>query len=187
MSNVIKLGAGAAVFAVVAVVGGNSLKEQRATAIERFALTELELPIMDACEDTVSRHNIEFKSGVKSITGCGCIAREIADSASTSEYTAATAVLSAVIAGGDSDTTPEAFEKGLRAAQSANGLSEIRLLGHVDKATAAIQHCSKHESHMSEEDLAGADTAKREALDRLVAEGHMTRAEADARLARMQQ
>lgn len=194
MNTLAKYGAGVGLVCVAAFIGSNALKQDRAAAMERFALTDLEAPIMQACEATVSRHNIEFKSGVQNIIGCGCIAREIANAVPVDGYAAMTSVAAAIIAGGDPETGAEEFDRGLRAAQSAHGLSDARLLGHIDTATSAIAHCSKPESHMTDAELASAADARREqyensklAFAQLVAEGHMTRAEADARLARMQQ
>ncbi len=193
MNAIAKFGGGLALVAVAVVIGNNAIKADRAEAISRFALTEQELPIMKACEATMSRYNIEFVSGVENITGCGCIARQIADAAPASDFPAVTAVAQVVISGGDSETTPAALEAAMLAAQAEHGLSVTSLDRHIDLATKAIGHCAKPESHLSEAQLAEAEAERRKkyektkvALDQMVASGRMTRAEADRRLASMQ-
>lgn len=193
MNTIAQFGGGLALVAVAVVIGSNAIKADRAEAISRFALTEQELPVMQACEDTVSRHNIEFVSGVPNITGCACIARELADTVSGRDLATVTAVTEIVISGGDSETTPAAFEAALFSAQAEHGLSALSLERHVEQATTAIGHCSKPESHLTPEQLAEVEATRKAhyekskvAFEKAVADGLITRAEADRRLASLQ-
>ncbi len=186
-------GGGFALVCAAAFMGSSFLKADRAEAISRFSLTEMEVPVMQACEATVSRHNIEFVSGVDNITGCGCIARQISDAAPDGSLAALTAVTEVVISGGDSDTTPADFEAAMLAAQAEHGLSMTTLERHLDQVTAAIDHCSKPESHLTPEQLAEVEATRKAhyekskvAFERAVADGLITRAEADRRLATLQ-
>lgn len=191
MNKLLMIGAGVVVLGGMAAAGGKMLDKQRAAAIAKFEITQEEFAMMDACEKAMTYNDIEFKSGAPEIAGCACMTRETLDRVLSQERELAAELLPALIVAVEKEADEtlvdvEALFKKYKVSDSrADAISLISL--------NAVKKCSATDLYMTAEEKAEIAATKatkiaksREAFDQLVKEGHMTREEANRRLASMQ-
>lgn len=189
--NMIVVGVGAFGLIGMASFGGKLLEDQRAAAVQKFAVTEAERPMMQACEDTLRREDIAFKSGVSEISGCACIAREVHDDIRSAESAFATALLpSLIVSHVKEGRSGERAAEAVGALIEQHGMSERRAEAVKIAIADAVGSCSEASRHRTPEEQAGFDRAEAEeagrsrtAFDAAVEQGIMTREEADRRMA----
>lgn len=186
MNSVLKLGGAAIVFAGLVFVGNQSLNAQRAEAVEQFHIAETELPLMDTCKDAFSDAHVKFRSGVKTIIGCGCITRHVADRIDPSRHAIAGEIMQISIPAVSGKGNTQQAEEDLALLYRNSHLSRGASQKLMDAIGSAVQHCSSHQAYLSEADLAAARAKRDESraetdarFEQYVAEGKMTRADVD--------
>ncbi|WP_321488831.1 hypothetical protein [uncultured Hyphomonas sp.] len=185
MSALVKYGAAIVVLGGIAMVGNQSLKAQRAGAVEQFSITQAEEPLLDTCHKAFRDGGIKFRSGVKKIVGCGCITRYVSDRIDPAQQELAGKVIEISLPAVKKEQTKRAEEElaalYLENYQSARSSQKI-----MDSIGSAIAHCSKPKSYMTEAELAEAkairDAGRAEEdarFEQYIADGKMTREQVD--------
>lgn len=142
MNKAITYMVGAGVIGIIAIAGNQATKKQRAEAMDMFAVTEAEAPLMRTCENTLSSNSLEFKSGVSPISACACVARQVTDNVKASESDAAVSFLSYLISSnGGKDENAEKFVSTLEHIQTTYKLSDARTMAVATAASGAISFC----------------------------------------------
>lgn len=192
MNKLFMYGGVAVVVGVMAVAGNSMMAEDRAAAVAKFEITEAEFPMMDACEKAMRSDDIEFKSGVDEIAGCGCMTREIHDHVQKTETGLAAELLPALIAGAKTNGADNALIAA-DALFKKYHVTDARAQAVFGAAMDAVGKCSKPELYMTAEQRVQITEVKakkvassREALDEAVKRGLISREEADRRLASME-
>ena len=181
MSALVKYGAAIVVLGGIALAGNQSLKAQRAEAVEQFSITQSEDALLDTCHKAFRNGGIKFRSGVKKIVGCGCITRYVSDRIDPSQQELAGKVIEISLSALKKEQTKRAEEElaalYLENYQTARSSQKI-----MDSIGSAVAHCSKPKSYMTEAELAEAraarDAARAETdarYEQYIAEGKMTR------------
>ncbi|HPE47378.1 MAG TPA: hypothetical protein PLR76_03245 [Hyphomonas sp.] len=178
----------------IAITGAKQEMRNRQEIIAQFNLNDMEVHTMQVCEGSMSTNNVKFRSGVSQISGCGCFAREIADRIDAPHWSDAMALMMIAHANIDDKATSDQLFAKVADFQSTRSLSDYEMNSLLENVLAGFQRCAKRETYMSEEQLTAKAAAKDEfmrkqerAFDYAVTSGHMTREEADARLARLKQ
>ncbi len=197
MSAVVKYGIGAVVAAAMVFAGNEAIKKDRAEAETRFSISEMERPLMVTCEKALDSSRLEYKSGVETIIGCGCITRQIANKTKPDDLGAADSFLRATVdmAAANESNDTEALNRTierLAEIQASHALSDNQATRILDAVMEGMSHCSNPDVYFTESErteIAADAQQKYEktklALDEAVKAGHMTRKEADEHLEKM--
>ena len=184
----------------IAITGAKQEMRNRQEIIAQFNLNDMEVHTMQVCEGSMSTNNVKFRSGVSQISGCGhgdertVDLAEIADRIDAPHWSDAMALMMIAHANIDDKATSDQLFAKVADFQSTRSLSDYEMNSLLENVLAGFQRWAKRETYMSEEQLTAKAAAKDEfmrkqerAFDYAVTSGHMTREEADARLARLKQ
>lgn len=181
---------------LVGIFGTQSAKDSRADAMERFHITAVEAPLFKACTSTMSYHEIGFKSGVSTMAGCACTARELTDNIRASQMDSTRAIMKRMLKEAGTDSTNFSLAADLMAIKREHNLDNRSSIRLIEKVNETMSYCSDPRTHWTDEQstLAKANDMElrskthvnnrtpRQVIEDKVLNSEMSRAAADKRL-----
>ena len=145
------LALGLTMIATIALLGQERDDPAMAQIASEFQLTAQDIRLMQACTVSMRDNGIRFASGIESLTGCGCIAREIADHVDTPDRPAAESLMKTAHTYYSTRTRDEAaFTAAIDELQITYQLSDLDLRTMTHAVLGAFRQCSRSERYVSQ-------------------------------------
>lgn len=121
-------------------------KQERQDVVARFQLNKKQVVAMNSCISSMRDYKVKFRKGAGRVEGCGCMAKQMTDRLSESQYTEAFAILDAMFSGGSKGNYVK-IAKNMSRAQKKYKIAQGDARNYMRLASLSIRFCGEQSNH----------------------------------------